>query len=390
MSEWDEATLGELIALDVNAVEVDPTRAYNIVGVLNRGRGLLYREPMAGSETAYKALNRIGPNQIVYSRLKAFEGAITVAPVDLHEVYASQEFPTFTCGASLLPGYFRLLTTTKHLWDTLQNLSTGMGGRRERVKPNDFLTITIPLPSLAEQRRIIDTMGAVDAQIEALADESKHAWKLHTSTRETLLAKAPLTPLDDLCSLRVGLVDPRLDEHIDLIHVGVDALEKNTGRIVGARTAREDGLISGKYLFEAGDVIYSKIRPMLRKVGLPGFRGLCSADAYPLRPHDGVPASLLREALLFEPVVEQAVKMSGRTKMPKVNRKELFSIRVPMPVAADRSMVDASLLSLRSWAESLDSEINDLRAFRSTLLSSLLNQEIEIPESYDDLLAKVS
>src|SRR4051794_14759430 len=108
------------MTLDINAVEVDPAHSYNIVGVLNRGRGLLYRKPMAGSETAYKTLNRIGPNQVVYSRLKAFEGAITVAPAGLHEVYASQEFPTFTCGPALLPRYFRLLTTTKHLWDTLQ------------------------------------------------------------------------------------------------------------------------------------------------------------------------------------------------------------------------------------------------------------------------------
>ncbi len=62
MSEWSQATLGDLMTLDVNAVEVDPAQAYDIVGVLNRGRGLLYREPMAGFKTAYKTLNRIGPN----------------------------------------------------------------------------------------------------------------------------------------------------------------------------------------------------------------------------------------------------------------------------------------------------------------------------------------
>ena len=32
---------------------------------------------------------------LVYSRLKAFEGAITVTPDDLPESFASQEFPTF-------------------------------------------------------------------------------------------------------------------------------------------------------------------------------------------------------------------------------------------------------------------------------------------------------
>ena len=53
---------------------------YPLVGVLNRGRGFLYRDPIPGSDTKYKTMNRIGPGQVVYSRLKAFEGAITGRP----------------------------------------------------------------------------------------------------------------------------------------------------------------------------------------------------------------------------------------------------------------------------------------------------------------------
>ncbi|MFE0136496.1 restriction endonuclease subunit S [Streptomyces sp. NPDC059037] len=178
MSEWERVRLGEVIALDVDAVPITATDSYDIVGVLNRGRGLLFREPIAGDETSYKTLNLIRPNQIVYSRLKAFEGAITVAPNDLGEVYASQEFPTFTCGERMLPEYFRLLTTTKRLWEQLQALSTGMGGRRERVKPADFLTIEVALPSLSEQFRILDVMAAVDAQIDGLDVEKQKAASL--------------------------------------------------------------------------------------------------------------------------------------------------------------------------------------------------------------------
>jgi type I restriction enzyme S subunit len=181
MSDWVPTTLGEVVAFDIDAVQVEPDASYEIVGVLNRGRGLLYRGPMNGSETSYKTLNRIGPRQIVYSRLKAFEGAITVAPSSLRDVYASQEFPTFTCGKRLLPRYFALMTTAPYLWDVLQNLSTGMGGRRERVKPTDFLTIQISLPSLREQHRIVDLMAAVDSHVEALAEELRSAVALRRS-----------------------------------------------------------------------------------------------------------------------------------------------------------------------------------------------------------------
>ena len=45
MSEWAETPLGKVMTLDVKAVEVESDALYPIVGVLNRGRGLLYREP---------------------------------------------------------------------------------------------------------------------------------------------------------------------------------------------------------------------------------------------------------------------------------------------------------------------------------------------------------
>jgi type I restriction enzyme S subunit len=175
MSEWRKATLGEVVRLDVQTADVIAESLYPIVGVLNRGRGLLVREPLRGIDTAYKTLNKVRPGQIVYSRLKAFEGAITVVPKIAGAAYASQEFPTFTCGADLMPEFFRLLTTTPQLWDTLQNLSTGMGGRRERVKPAAFLGIPVALPPLSEQRRIVAVISAVDAQIEALTGEHARA-----------------------------------------------------------------------------------------------------------------------------------------------------------------------------------------------------------------------
>ena len=52
MSEWRATTLGEVMTLDISAVEVNATESYEIVGVLNRGRGLLHRDPIRGSDTA--------------------------------------------------------------------------------------------------------------------------------------------------------------------------------------------------------------------------------------------------------------------------------------------------------------------------------------------------
>lgn len=230
----------------------------------------------------------------------------------------------------------------------------------------------------------MDLVASLDAQMAALQEEVGAAWCLLRQLRETLFAHGPAVPLQEVCSIQARLVDPRMEEHADLLHIGVDSMEKDTGRIVGARTAREDALVSSKFLFQAADVVYAKIRPALRKVSLPGFRALCSADAYPLTPKPGVPPSLLREALLHEPVVETVVGMSGRTKMPKVNRRELFSVEVPMPRAEDRHLVDGALLGVREQAEALTDELEAARVVRASMLTTLLSGDVEIGESYDD------
>ncbi|MGZ2360082.1 hypothetical protein LRE75_25960 [Streptomyces sp. 372A] len=375
---WVRAPLARFLIPNVESVDVEPPRMYPIIGVLNRGRGLLYRDAVAGSSTSYKKLNKICPGMLVYSRLKAFEGAITVTPDDLPESFASQEFPTFAFASDADPDFFRILTTSQSLWDALQGASKGMGGRRERVKPTDFLKIVMDIPPPPLQKRIAEVIDTVDRQIAALDKEAEALARVHDAAREFLLKDAPLIPLSDVCELTARLVDPRLEEYADLTHVGVEAITKGTGEIVGARTAREDKIISGKFLFHEGDVIYSKIRPALRKVSVPGFSGLCSADAYPLRPKGGISASLLREVLLQERVVESAVSMAGRTKMPKVNRKELFSIQVAMPCPESITSVDAALSALRGHREAVVAEAARLRNARSGLLSSLLDRTIEI------------
>lgn len=332
----------------------------------------------------------VQPGEWAFSTIHIDEGSIARNNLGetgvISPMYTTMRFVATDC----MPEYAELLVRQPGMLTEYSRRAQGSINRRRSLPFKAFAQIEVSLPTLVEQRRIVEVMATVDAQIEALVEETARTWGLLSATRNDLLSSAPCIPLSEVCEIRAGLVDPRLEEYASLLHVGVDSMEKNTGRIIGARSAREDGLISGKYLFEPGDVIYSKIRPVLRKVSVPDFRGLCSADAYPLRPKGSLSASLLRESLLFEPVVEQVVKMSGRTKMPKVNRKELFSVNVPVLEVEARAKIDSVLLSLRAEAEALETELAHLRTFRSTLLTSLLNQESEIPESYDALLEGVS
>src|SRR5205085_939083 len=92
----------------------------------------------------------------------------------------------------------------------------------------------------------------------------------------------PRRRLEEVSFINAPIVDPRVPEFGALPHVNGENIETLTGRLMYLNTAIDEHMISGKYLFEPGAVLYSKLRPYLRKVVVADFRGLCSADMYPI------------------------------------------------------------------------------------------------------------
>jgi len=138
--------------------------------------------------------------------------------------------------------------------------------------------------------------------------------------------------MSDICEITSKLVDPKEDKYLDFYHVGAGNMVSMTGELVNVKTAREEGLISGKFVFDDSMVLYSKIRPYLMKVTRPDFMGLCSADVYPLSPiGNKVDKHYLFYLLLSKNFTNYAILGSGRAGMPKVNRTHLFNYLVKIP-----------------------------------------------------------
>ena len=118
----------------------------------------------------------------------------------------------------------------------------------------------------------------------------------------------------------------------DYPHIGIDSIEKETGRLSGYRTIAEDGVISGKYLFTPQHIIYSKIRPNLNKVALPDFEGLCSADAYPILVNvDVCTREYLGYTMRSSFFLDYILAFSNRTNLPKVNKAQVEGFSLPLP-----------------------------------------------------------
>src|SRR5690606_20598008 len=128
--------------------------------------------------------------------------------------------------------------------------------------------------------------------------------------------------------------------HREKILVAPNHIKAGTGRLLLLATAAAQGADSGKYLVRKGGVIYSKIRPNLRKAAIAPLDCLCSADMYPITVREAeLRPSYLLLLLLSVPFTRYAVDCSLRVAMPKINRDALKEGRLWYPSLGEQDEI---------------------------------------------------
>jgi type I restriction enzyme S subunit len=223
----------------------------------------------------------------------------------------------------------------------------------KHISTQKIKEITFPIPPLPEQKRIVaildEAFEGIDAAIANTLANIAAARELFESYLDRTFSKKgdewQKRILADICEITSTLVDPKLKKNMNLHHIGAGNIKSKTGNLENVLTATEEKLISGKFLFDRSMVLYSKIRPYLKKVARPNFDGLCSADIYPLKPKPGVDRNFLFFMLLSRNFTEYAITGSDRAGMPKVNRQHLFSFPCTLP-SIDEQIKSAMCLDL--------------------------------------------
>lgn len=193
----------------------------------------------------------------------------------------------------------------------------------------------IYVPSLQEQRGIVQVLGHIDSQLKR-TNESVNKLDDLVKSRFIEMFGDPIENPKGWRRSSLKEVAPAKGDQVPdkgtVWSLGLDAVEAGTGIILRKDIAKADSLKSSNIGFSACHVLYSKLRPYLNKVVLPEEIGVCTTELLPLLPNQ---SELNRTYLCYLLRSDSFVSfISGHTngaKMPRADMNILNSFGVPIP-----------------------------------------------------------
>ena len=120
------------------------------------------------------------------------------------------------------------------------------------------------------------------------------------------------------------------DASPDLWQLDLEDIEKG-GRILEYKTVGERKAIGDKTFFEAGNVLYSKLRPYLLKVLVAPADGICTPEIVPFSLYGNILPEYV-VAFLKSPYVDGVINaVTYGVKMPRVGTQTMTALLLPLP-----------------------------------------------------------
>lgn len=263
--------VGGVLRLQRRQVEIDPLEEYRLIGVFSFGRGIFHRDPMFGAELGDYRFFRVEPGDLVLSNIQAWEGAIAYAGSADRGAIGTHRFLTYTpIDDRVDTNWARWFFLSEPGMELIRRAAPGTTVRNRTLAIERFENLEIPLPPIAEQRRVAGGLDRLAERSTQLAGLRQRASVLRQGTIGGLVAAvcrdARRTRFGDVFRL------VRRDVDVDLAATYIEIGIRSFGRGIFHKTAVSAAELGRKRVFyvEPGDLVISNVFAWEGAVALAG------------------------------------------------------------------------------------------------------------------------
>ncbi|MGW1845133.1 restriction endonuclease subunit S [Streptomyces sp. NPDC001966] len=366
--------MDDVITLVRRPVLPEADKEYREIGIRSFGNGIFHKEPVPGHEIAAKKVFRIEPNDLVFSNVFGWEGAVAMASEAEQGMIGSHRFMTYLVNEEIADARYLL----PYFYggpglDVIRQASPGSAGRNRTLGIKTFGGKRVSLPELAEQRRVADKLDAAAMHIQQATRAKEHSRSLALQHADALFRSvernAPLTKA--------------LKESSDFVAVDPDASYRTAGILNRGRGLFLRPVVNGsdtKYprynRLHKDQFVYSKLFGWEGSLAVvtDDFAGVHVSHEFPTFDIDPEVADieyvthLARWRGLHDSLKDQGTGMGSRRQ--RVNVGRLLATEVPLPGLPEQRRIAKQLTLSRKVTDGGAAQVEQLAVLRRTLLDA--------------------
>ena len=131
----------------------------------------------------------------------------------------------------------------------------------------------------------------------------------------------------------------------DMWSLDLEDIQKESGAILTRTTASERKITGDKVLFYKGQVLYSKLRPYLKKILIAPDNGICTPELVPFNTYRVYANYIVY--VLRSPHIDYVVNsVTYGVKMPRVGTETMVNLLIPLPPLSEQKRIVAKIEEL--------------------------------------------
>jgi type I restriction enzyme S subunit len=259
-------------------------------------------------------------------------------------------------------------------------------------------SIAVPVPEGSEQTAIATFLDRETAKIDGLVAEQRRLMELLKEKRQAVISHVVTKGLNPSAKMKPSGVEwlgdvpehwevRRLKHNLQLLTgktdkrdnpVALENIEGWTGRFISTETEFQGEGVA----FDAGDILFGKLRPYLAKAYRAESSGEAVGDFHVLRPVATINSRFAQYQILNREFIAIVDGSTFGSKMPRASWEFVGGMQVTAPPLAEQTAIAAFLDQETARFDTLTAEaqraIDLLQERRTALISAAVTGQIDV------------